>query len=218
MHRVVPEGRISPEDAGLWTDSQIAPIKRCVDFTHAQGVKIGVQLAHAGRKASTHAPTVFAPADALETAPQRLATAEENGWPDNGACCLLREPISTDGLPVYGPSPITWAEGYAKPKELTVDGIRLVVNAFVASAQRTLQAGCTHPYSRLLILGLTFRQLTSSRSTRLMAIFSIPSCHRYRMSGQISTEAALRTILALSRRSFELCAAPSPTTCRSSVV
>ncbi|KAF7340125.1 putative NADPH dehydrogenase C23G7.10c [Mycena venus] len=53
---VVPEGRISPEDAGLWKDSQIAPLKRIVEFSHAQGTKIGIQLAHAGRKASTYAP------------------------------------------------------------------------------------------------------------------------------------------------------------------
>ncbi|KAJ7082826.1 hypothetical protein C8R43DRAFT_1052232 [Mycena crocata] len=52
---VVPEGRISPECAGLWADSHIAPFKRVVDFVHSQGSKIGVQLAHAGRKASTYA-------------------------------------------------------------------------------------------------------------------------------------------------------------------
>ncbi|KAI9465023.1 FMN-linked oxidoreductase [Lactarius psammicola] len=59
---VVPEGRISPEDAGLWTDSQIAPLRRVVDFAHTQAAKVGIQLAHAGRKASTLAA---------------------GGWPDN---------------------------------------------------------------------------------------------------------------------------------------
>ena len=53
---MTPEGRISPEDAGLWADSQIDPLKRIVDFVHAQGTKIGIQIAHAGRKASTRAP------------------------------------------------------------------------------------------------------------------------------------------------------------------
>ena len=86
---VVPEGRISAQDAGLWTDSQIAPIKRCVDFVHGQGVKIGIQLAHAGRKASAHPPWVYAPANSLETAPRNLASAEENGWPDNGTSSLF---------------------------------------------------------------------------------------------------------------------------------
>src|SRR6266540_1111983 len=50
---VTPQGRISPQDSGLWKDEQIAPLKRIVDFVHSQGAKIGIQLAHAGRKAST---------------------------------------------------------------------------------------------------------------------------------------------------------------------
>jgi 2,4-dienoyl-CoA reductase-like NADH-dependent reductase (Old Yellow Enzyme family) len=53
---VVAEGRISPEDSGLWKDSQIEPLRRIVEFAHSQGQKIGIQLAHAGRKASTVAP------------------------------------------------------------------------------------------------------------------------------------------------------------------
>jgi 2,4-dienoyl-CoA reductase-like NADH-dependent reductase (Old Yellow Enzyme family) len=53
---VVPEGRITPEDVGLWKDSQIAPLKALVDFAHSQNQKIMIQLGHAGRKASTVAP------------------------------------------------------------------------------------------------------------------------------------------------------------------
>jgi 2,4-dienoyl-CoA reductase-like NADH-dependent reductase (Old Yellow Enzyme family) len=53
---VVPEGRITPEDSGLWQDSQIAPLKEIVEFAHSQGQKIMIQLGHAGRKASTVAP------------------------------------------------------------------------------------------------------------------------------------------------------------------
>lgn len=53
---VLPEGRITPEDVGLWKDSQMEPMRRVVEFVHSQGQKIGVQLAHAGRKASTVAP------------------------------------------------------------------------------------------------------------------------------------------------------------------
>lgn len=56
---VVPEGRISPEDMGLWEDAQIAPLKRIVDYVHAIGGKIGIQLAHAGRKASTLTPWIL---------------------------------------------------------------------------------------------------------------------------------------------------------------
>ena len=50
---VTPNGRISPEDSGLWADSHVAPLRRIVDFVHSQGQKAGIQLAHAGRKAST---------------------------------------------------------------------------------------------------------------------------------------------------------------------
>lgn len=53
---VTPEGRITPEDAGLWKDSQMEPLKRIVEFAHSQGQKIAIQIAHAGRKASTVAP------------------------------------------------------------------------------------------------------------------------------------------------------------------
>lgn len=53
---VTAEGRITPEDSGLWLDSQMEPLKRIVEFAHSQGQKISIQLAHAGRKASTVAP------------------------------------------------------------------------------------------------------------------------------------------------------------------
>lgn len=53
---VTPEGRITPEDSGLWKDSQIAPLKQIVEFAHSQNQNIGIQIAHAGRKASTVAP------------------------------------------------------------------------------------------------------------------------------------------------------------------
>lgn len=53
---VSPEGRITPEDLGLWKDSQMIAMKQVVDFAHSQGQKIMIQLAHAGRKASTLAP------------------------------------------------------------------------------------------------------------------------------------------------------------------
>ena len=55
---VTPEGRITPEDAGLWKDSQIEPFRREVEFAHSQNQKMGIQLAHAGRKASTAVPWI----------------------------------------------------------------------------------------------------------------------------------------------------------------
>ena len=80
---VVPEGRISPEDAGIYLESHVGPIRRVVEFVHSQGQKIGIQLAHAGRKANTVAPW-------LGKAPCSL---EHGGWPDSvygpdtGALC-----------------------------------------------------------------------------------------------------------------------------------
>ncbi|KAJ3573053.1 hypothetical protein NP233_g2681 [Leucocoprinus birnbaumii] len=113
---VVPEGRISPEDAGLWTDTQIEPLKRVTSFVHAQGTKIGIQLAHAGRKASTHAPWVQRVAG--RGAPF-VALDDENGWPGE----------------VYGPSNLSYKEGsYPDSKQMTESDINKVVDAFVASA------------------------------------------------------------------------------------
>src|ERR1700749_1067529 len=53
---VLPEGRISPQDLGLWKDEHIGGLKRIVDFIHGQGARAGIQLAHAGRKASMARP------------------------------------------------------------------------------------------------------------------------------------------------------------------
>ncbi|KAF5388546.1 hypothetical protein D9757_004634 [Collybiopsis confluens] len=117
---VLPEGRISPQDAGLWTDSQMEPLKRIVNFAHAQGTKIGVQLAHAGRKASTFAPWVQHRVDARNT-----ATEEEYGWPDR----------------VVGPSPIAWSERYVLPKQLTKDQLTEIEEAFLASIKRCEEIG-----------------------------------------------------------------------------
>ncbi|KOS37367.1 hypothetical protein ACN38_g11842 [Penicillium nordicum] len=82
---VQPNGRISPNDSGLWqvgTDSeQFKGLRRVVDFAHSQGARIGIQLAHAGRKASTVAPWLAAQAK------QRGIKADESvgGWPSNVA-------------------------------------------------------------------------------------------------------------------------------------
>ncbi|KAH7880911.1 NADH:flavin oxidoreductase [Lentinula edodes] len=118
---VVPEGRISPEDAGLWTDSQMEPLKRIVNFAHAQGTRIGVQLAHAGRKASTYAPWVRERAGVRNT----TVSIEENGWPNE----------------VVGPSPIPWSEDLVEPKELNKDQLTEIEEAFIASIKRCQEIG-----------------------------------------------------------------------------
>lgn len=110
---VVPEGRISPEDLGLWNDEQQHALARIVDFIHGQGAAAGIQLAHAGRKGSTFRPW----------APERgTVPASEGGWE------------------AFGPSAIAYP-GYAVPTELTTQGIRDVVDAFAASARRARDAG-----------------------------------------------------------------------------
>ncbi|KAF7347669.1 putative NADPH dehydrogenase C23G7.10c [Mycena venus] len=119
---VVPEGRISPEDAGLWQDSQMAPLKRIVEFSHAQGTKIGIQLCHAGRKASTYAPWIK---EKTGHGTSWVAQEDENGWPNN----------------VYAPSAIPWSEKYPNPKEMTEQDMQYVEDAFVAAVNRCKEIG-----------------------------------------------------------------------------
>ncbi|CAA7265935.1 unnamed protein product [Cyclocybe aegerita] len=119
---VVPEGRISPQDAGLWTDTQIEPLKRIVNFAHAQGSKIGVQLAHAGRKASMHAPWVQSKAGSDARA---FADENEDGWPSR----------------VYGPSEIPYSSRYPKPNPLTEQELLDLEEAFSAAIERCKKAG-----------------------------------------------------------------------------
>lgn len=113
---VVPEGRITPEDAGLWSDDHIEPFAKVIEFAHSQNQKIGIQLAHAGRKASTVAPWVGG---------TQLADDTVGGWPDN----------------VWGPSTAPFGEGFPSPKELTKEGIKGIVQAFVDAAKRAVKAG-----------------------------------------------------------------------------
>src|SRR5699024_1525803 len=90
---VVPEGRISPEDAGLWNDAQRDAWVPVVDFVHSQGAAVGIQLAHAGRKASTY--------KAFPGFPKGVSMpAEEGGWrtvaPSALAFGELAEPTALD--------------------------------------------------------------------------------------------------------------------------
>ncbi|TGO68402.1 hypothetical protein BOTNAR_0025g00340 [Botryotinia narcissicola] len=116
---VLPEGRITPEDCGLWKDSQIAPLRRIVQFAHSQGQKIGIQLAHAGRKASTVAPWL-----SMSRGPAAVSK-NAHGWPDN----------------VKGPSPIAYKDKNIIPHEMTRDDIKSLVEAFGDAAKRAIEAG-----------------------------------------------------------------------------
>ena len=110
---VLPEGRISPSDLGLWNDLQIEPVRRINAFIHAQGCISGIQLAHAGRKASTP----------VGWQAQRTLPADEGGW-----------------LTV-GPSPLAFSDAHAIPHELDHAAIAGVVRAFADAAGRALAAG-----------------------------------------------------------------------------
>ncbi|TFK30974.1 hypothetical protein BDQ12DRAFT_403634, partial [Crucibulum laeve] len=112
---VVPEGRITPEDVGIWSNAHIEGLSKIVEFAHSQSQKIAIQLAHAGRKASTSAPWLSGTG----------ITEELGGWPDN----------------VWGPSAVPYNESSPTPKELTKEGIRNVVTAFADAAKRAVKAG-----------------------------------------------------------------------------
>jgi len=111
---VVPEGRISPADLGIYKDDHIPGLQRIVEFIHAQGVCAGIQLAHAGRKASMASP--FAGAE-------HLVPPSEGGW----------QPVA--------PSAIAFAPRYAVPQPLDQSGIDALIQAFAQAAQRALAAG-----------------------------------------------------------------------------
>ncbi|KAL2270180.1 hypothetical protein VTJ83DRAFT_2364 [Remersonia thermophila] len=117
---VAPNGRISPEDSGLWQDSQIAPLKRVVDFVHSQGQKIGIQLAHAGRKASTVAPW-----HVTERGRHEVAGPDVGGWPES----------------LVAPTAVAWDDGFPTPNELTAEQIEAVVRGFADAARRAVEAG-----------------------------------------------------------------------------
>lgn len=110
---VVPEGRITARDAGLWTDEQAEAWHKVVAFAKSQGAAMAVQLAHAGRKASTYSPFVGADASV---------------------------PVSDGGWQTIAPSAVAFP-GYATPRELTRAEIAEVPGQFAAAAQRADAAG-----------------------------------------------------------------------------
>ncbi|RSH87413.1 hypothetical protein EHS25_003323 [Saitozyma podzolica] len=123
---VVPEGRISPEDSGIWDDSHIAGFKRIVDFVHAHRGKIGIQLAHAGRKASTLAPWVERIAHDEGWDGGSVPSEQVGGWPNN----------------VVGPSEISFQPGkYPNPIAATSEYIKKLKQAYLDAVERCKKAG-----------------------------------------------------------------------------
>ena len=122
---VSPEGRITPDDAGIWNQDQAAMLGRIASFIGDQGVVPGIQLAHAGRKASTSSP-----------------------WKGGS-------PISKGdgGWTTLAPSSIPFADGYPAPRELSPVDLDQIVLQFVEAARRAMKAGfkvielhCAHGY------------------------------------------------------------------------
>lgn len=110
---VLPEGRISPDDLGIWKDEHIDFLKRITSFIHAQGSVAGIQLAHAGRKASVSSPWLG----------NHLLNTNEGGWQ------------------AVAPSAVAFKPGDPEPKELSKEEIAHTIAAFAAAARRALDAG-----------------------------------------------------------------------------
>lgn len=110
---VTREGRISTKCLGLWRDDQVARLKPIIEFAHSMGTKIGIQLAHAGRKGSCLPPWSDHP----------MANMDEGGWQ-----CVA-------------PSPIAFGGKYPTPRELTESEIKLLVNSFAEAAKRCVEVG-----------------------------------------------------------------------------
>ena len=110
---ILPEGRISSADLGIWRDAHIPMLKRIAEFVHSQGARAGIQLAHAGRKASRTAPF----------AGERALRADEGAW----------QPVA--------PSAIAFSAGYAEPRALDREGNAAIVDAFRQAALRADRAG-----------------------------------------------------------------------------
>jgi len=111
---VTREGRISPQDLGIYKDEHIEPLKRITSFLHGQGAYAGMQLAHAGRKGSTPPPWEKT----------RVIPPAEGGWTF-----------------VPAPSAVPFADNYPRPTALDGSGIKSTIEAFAAAARRVLAAG-----------------------------------------------------------------------------
>src|SRR5262245_59095927 len=111
---VTRDGRITAGDMGIWGEQHVEPLARIARFVHSQGAVPGIQLAHAGRKASCEQPW---------RGGARLKTPEEGGWN------------------VIGPSPIPFNEGDPAPVPLDETGIEGIIAAFEAAARRAVAAG-----------------------------------------------------------------------------
>ncbi|KAK0631288.1 FMN-linked oxidoreductase [Immersiella caudata] len=113
---VQARGRITPEDSGIWLDAHIPGLQQLTTFAHSQNQKIGIQLAHAGRKASCVAPWLSR---------GKAAAKEAGGWPDD----------------VIAPSAIPFNGDFPVPREVSLAEIEELKGDFVSAARRAVEAG-----------------------------------------------------------------------------
>ena len=111
---VSPEGRITHGDMGIWKDAHLQRLKQIVNFVHSQEAHIGIQLAHAGRKASHHLP---------QDGAKKIAPGDENGW----------QTVSASALP--------FREGEPAPLAMDRTAIEKVKNDYAEATRRALEAG-----------------------------------------------------------------------------
>ncbi|KAK4494682.1 hypothetical protein PRZ48_014038 [Zasmidium cellare] len=129
---VQPNGRISANCPGLWSDAQIDGVKAVADFIHGQGGLCGLQLAHAGRKASCVAPFI-----SMKQGLRNVrATKDVGGWPENVVGPSGGDSEVWDGKSVNDPK-----GGYWAPRELSVSNIQELVQAWGTAAARAVRAG-----------------------------------------------------------------------------
>ena len=136
---VLPEGRISPEDTGIWNAAQAEAWAPVAAFVRAQGAVPAIQLAHAGRKASTFAP-----------------------WRGHAAVA-----VDAGGWTVVAPSALAYDEAYPQPQALDAAGIARVVAGFRDAAVRALEAGFELVEIHALILPARFRRDTEGDALAL---------------------------------------------------
>ena len=110
---VSPEGRISPSDAGIWSDAHAESYQKITKFIKENGAVAGIQLAHAGRKAST-------------------------GEPWNGG---VKVDENDGGWETIAPSAMAFSDDYPMPREMTLEDIKQATKDFVAAAKRAVDAG-----------------------------------------------------------------------------
>jgi 2,4-dienoyl-CoA reductase-like NADH-dependent reductase (Old Yellow Enzyme family) len=166
-------GRISPKDLGIWTDAHVEPLARVARFIAQQGATPGIQLAHAGRKASTKVPWEGG----------GPLTDEEGGWP------------------VPGPSPIPFKDGWRVPREMTIDDIAIVRNAFAEAAKRAR------------IAGFTWLELHAAHGYLLHSFLSPLSNHRHDEYGG-SFDNRIRLLMEVARDTRAIWPDDKPVTVR----